>query len=110
VKRSDIRPFGGPDRERVEREMIRHISDYLTNAIEYNERGQSYYKCSGRAVFVERLQEFLIGNGIAPTCKDEKGTLNDLRSEKRLIIIFDCNVRRWRRRVRKPHLSPLQYL
>jgi len=90
--------------------MVEQINDFVTGARAINERGQSYLKCSGRAVFVERLYDFLLREHIARPCQEDAHTLNDLRSEARLLLIFDTNVKRWWKPKNRDPNKPLRYL
>ena len=69
------------------------ITDYLGGARGTNERGESYLKTGGRAVFIERMQAMAIREGMGPLDPNDRGTLKDIRSESRLALIFDTQVK-----------------
>ena len=69
------------------------IMDALTGATAVNESGEKYFKSQGRAQFVERMQQFAIKSGMGPLDPKDKGTLKDIRSEGRLALIYDTNVK-----------------
>jgi len=69
------------------------INDFLTGARATNERGESYLKSGGRAQFIERMQQFAIRSGMGPLDPNDKGTLKDIRSEGRLALVYDTNVK-----------------
>jgi len=111
LKRSDIRPYTGPDRELIEDEMVRHLQDFVSGARATNASGQSFYKCTGPAVWIERIMMFLKREHRAKPDEGEKHTLNDLRSEARLRVIFDSNLRRFYRNLQRgTPVRPLKYL
>lgn len=99
--------YAGPDRELIEDEMVRHLLDFANGERATTEDGRSYYKCSGPAVWIERIMMFLIHGHRAKPNEVDKHTLNDLRSEARLRLIFDSNLKQFRR---GKQLTPLKYL
>lgn len=95
IKKSEIILYWGPDREQIEAKMIEQFLLLATGARGTNARGESYLLCSGPAVWIERIMFFLIRNRLAAPREIHKGTAQDLRSEARLRIIFDSNIRRF---------------
>lgn|GEM_PF-5439734 len=87
--------------------MIEQLTLFVTGARGTNERGESYLLCSGPAVWIERIMMFLLRNRLAPPAPEWKGTLSDLRSEARLRLIFNANLKRG---FRGAELRPLKYL
>jgi hypothetical protein len=69
------------------------LLDFLSGARAVNERGESYLKTGGRAQFIERMQEFAIREGMGPLDPEDAGTIRDIRSESRLRLIFDTQVK-----------------
>lgn len=110
IKRSEIILYSGPDRDRIEKEMIEQFMLFVTGARGENERGESYLLCSGPAVWIERIMMFLLRNHLAPPLPEWKGTLNDLRSEARLQLIFDANLKVLRKSPKRAAAQALRYL
>lgn len=52
----------------------------------------------------------LLRNHLAAPAPEWKGTLNDLRSEARLRLIFDANLKRFYRDPERASGAPLKYL
>ncbi len=69
------------------------LADTLTGTTAVNERGEKYFRAGGRAAFIERMQQFAIKTGMGPLDPKDKGTLKDIRSEGRLALIYDTNVK-----------------
>lgn len=68
------------------------IEDFLTGARETiqlpNGKTTTRLKVGSRAAFVQQAREFAIARGLGPVIADDKGTLKDITSEKRLALIF----------------------
>ncbi|HOB98464.1 MAG TPA: hypothetical protein PKM43_06905 [Verrucomicrobiota bacterium] len=50
-------------------------------------------KTWGRARFVEQMREFAISEGMGPLDPEDAGTIKDIRSQRRLDLIFDVQTR-----------------
>jgi hypothetical protein len=111
IRKRDIQLLSEEERRRVQPIAVQMINDFVTGARAVNDRGQSYLKCHGRAQFVDRMQQFLIRENIGkPHGIPGSLTLHDIRSENRLLLIWDANVKRWwKPRNRNPD-EPLKYL
>jgi hypothetical protein len=110
IRRAEIIRYSGPDRARIESEMIEQLVLFVTGARGETARGESYLICSGPAAWIERIMMFLLRNHLAPPTPEWKGTLNDLRSEARLRLIFDANLKRFSRNAATAVKQPLKYL
>lgn len=62
------------------------IDGFLTGARDPEHGG---LKAGGRAQFVKEMREFAIAIGLGPLTDDDKGTIKDITSEKRLSLIFN---------------------
>jgi hypothetical protein len=63
---------------------IRHLPDGGTEV---------YLKAGSRAQFIEELQTFAIREGMKPLDQRDVGSIKDIRSEGRLSLIFDTNMK-----------------
>lgn len=69
------------------------LIDFLKRTTARNAAGELYLKAGGRAQFIEELQKLAIREGMGPLDPADKGTIKDIRSENRLALIFDTNVK-----------------
>lgn len=69
------------------------LQDSLALTTETNGEGQTFFKAGGRARFIEEMQKFAVREGMGPLDKRDVGTLKDIRSESRLGLIFDTNMK-----------------
>lgn len=65
------------------------LGDFLTGAREVLPNGQTALKVGSRADFVKQMSELALQLGLGPLDPDDKGTLKDITSERRLGLIFD---------------------
>ena len=74
-----------------------HLSDYLQGAREEitlpNGTKTTALKTGGRADFIKKMQDFAIKEGMGPLDPAHAGTIKDIRTERRLGLIFDTQVR-----------------
>lgn len=69
------------------------LGDFLTGAREQLPFGEVALKAGSRADFVKQMQDFAIAEGMGPLDPKEAGTLKDIRSQRRLELIFDTQIR-----------------
>jgi hypothetical protein len=69
------------------------IGDFLEGNRETLENGQTALKVGSRADFVKQMQDFAIAEGMGPLDPEDEGTIKDIRTERRLGLIFDTQVR-----------------
>ena len=83
----------------VARRMQDYIDDFLSQDRDVNERGQEFFSSQGRSEFVSKFRQMMMDEGfgkvlpdgsIAPDINDND--LRDLRSCRRLQLIFDTQV------------------
>lgn len=83
----------------VARRMQDYIDDFLSQDRDVNERGQEFFSSQGRSEFVAKFRRMMMDEGfgkvlpdgsIAPDINDND--LRDLRSCRRLQLIFDTQV------------------
>ncbi|WP_143247120.1 hypothetical protein, partial [Akkermansia muciniphila] len=83
----------------VARRMQDYIDDFLSQDRDVNERGQEFFSSQGRSEFVSKFRQMMMNEGfgkvlpdgsIAPDTNDND--LRDLRSCRRLQLIFDTQV------------------
>jgi hypothetical protein len=67
------------------------LGDFLSGARE-NTPGGSALKAGGRAQFVDLMAKFAEAEGMGPLDPRQAGTIKDVRSQRRLELIFDTNV------------------
>lgn len=69
------------------------LADFQSGAREVLPDGQTALKVGSRADFVKQLREFTIAEGMGPLRPQDKGTLKDITSSRRLGLIFETNLR-----------------
>lgn len=65
------------------------LGDFLTGAREVLPSGQTALKVGSRAEFVKQMSALALNLGLGPLDPQDKGTLADITSERRLGLIFD---------------------
>lgn len=65
------------------------LGDFLTGAREVLPDGQVALKVGSRAEFVKQMSSLAQSLGLGPLDPDDKGTLQDITSERRIGLIFD---------------------
>lgn len=69
------------------------IGDFLSESREVLPNGQTALKTGSRAQFVRDMQQFAISEGLGPLDPAAAGTIKDIRSQRRLELIFDTQTR-----------------
>jgi hypothetical protein len=69
------------------------IADFLQGSRETLEDGRTVLKTGSRADFIKQMQDFAIAEGMGPLDPEDAGTIKDIRSERRLGLIFDVQTR-----------------
>lgn len=69
------------------------ITDFLAANTEQLANGETALKTGSRAQFIQQMREFALREGMGPLVPEDKGTLKDITSEKRLGLIFDVQTR-----------------
>jgi hypothetical protein len=78
-------------------ESLRFLQNLKTNLTDFLEANRDpdtgALRVGGRAKFIEMMRRAAIAEGLGPLDPEDAGTLKDIRSEKRLALIFDINTR-----------------
>jgi hypothetical protein len=78
-------------------ESLRFLQNLKTNLTDFLEANRDpdtgALRVGGRAKFIEMMRRAAIAEGLGPIDPEDAGTLKDIRSEKRLGLIFDINTR-----------------
>lgn len=69
------------------------FGDFLRNTVETLPNGEKALKAGGRAQFVDQLQRYAVANGMAPLDPNQRGGLQDVTSESRLLLVVDTSVK-----------------
>ncbi len=69
------------------------LNDFLRNTRETLPSGETALKADGRARFIAGMQQLAIEEGIGPIGKIQDKSVRDIRSNARLGLIFDTQVR-----------------
>lgn len=69
------------------------LTDFLNGVRDTNAAGESYLRAGGRAQFIDELQKFALREGMGPLDQRDVGSIKDIRSESRLGLIFDTNLK-----------------
>lgn len=83
----------------VARRMQDYIDDFLSQDRDVNDRGQEFFSSQGRSEFVAKFRQMMIDEGFGKVLPDgsidpaiNDNDLRDLRSCRRLQLIFDTQV------------------
>lgn len=69
------------------------INGFVAESRETLDNGQVALKTGSRAQFVRDMQQFAVAEGMGPVDPKDSGTIKDIRSQKRLELIFDTKTR-----------------
>lgn len=72
--------------------FLQRAQDFLGNFLAGTREENGALKAGGRAQFVKQMMEFAVQEGMGPLDPREAGTIKDIRSQRRLELIFDTNV------------------
>jgi len=65
---------------------------FISGAREESGAGGTMLKAGSRAQFVKELRQFAIDEGLGPLDPADEGTIKDIRSERRLSLIFNTQI------------------
>lgn len=65
------------------------VGDFIAGNRETLPNGQVALKTGSRAQFVRDMSAFAVAEGMGPLVPDDEGTIKDIRSQRRLDLIFD---------------------
>jgi hypothetical protein len=69
------------------------LADFLQGNRETLDNGQTALKTGSRADFIKQMQDFAIAEGMGPLDPADEGSIKDIRTERRLGLIFDVQTR-----------------